>query len=76
MTRFGCTTCWKLFDDKHIKYWKSKPVCERCYDKYERLSKPVRFVDKIDEQIEKRKNGVVENTRPNLSEQDYGGDPT
>jgi len=29
MTRFGCTTCWKLFDDEHIKYWKNKPVCPR-----------------------------------------------
>ena len=36
MTKFGCTTCWKTGDDKEIKFWDDKPVCARCYDKYER----------------------------------------
>ena len=36
MVNFGCTTCWKIKDDKEIKYWDDKPVCERCYDKYNR----------------------------------------
>jgi NAD-dependent SIR2 family protein deacetylase len=34
MTKFGCTTCWKTKDDKEIKWWEDKPVCERCYRKY------------------------------------------
>lgn len=37
MTKFGCTTCWKIFDDKEIKFWNDKPVCSRCHDKYTRL---------------------------------------
>ena len=37
MTKFGCTTCWKTFDDKEIKWWDDKPVCSRCHDKYSRL---------------------------------------
>ena len=36
MTKFGCTTCWKIKDDREIKWWDDKPVCERCYDKYDR----------------------------------------
>ena len=37
MTKFGCTTCWKIFDDKEIKFCNDKPVCSRCHDKYSRL---------------------------------------
>ena len=37
MTKFGCTTCWKIKDDGNIRYWNDKPVCDRCYSKYERL---------------------------------------
>jgi len=36
MTRFGCTTCFKIKDDSTIKYWDDKPVCEHCYGKYMR----------------------------------------
>lgn len=75
MTRFICLTCFKTKEESECKWWKNEQTCARCYDKYERLSKPVRFVDKIDEQIEERKSVVVESTRPDLSEQDYGGDP-
>jgi len=66
MTRFICLTCYKTKDGRP-KWWNDRQCCIRCYDKYERLSKPVRFVDKIDEQIA--------STRPDLNEQDYGGDP-
>ena len=38
MTRFGCTTCWKLKDDQEIKFWEDKPVCEHCYGKYIKYS--------------------------------------
>lgn len=39
MTKFGCTTCWKIKDDKEIKWWEDKPTCEHCYNKYIKYSK-------------------------------------
>ena len=39
MTKFYCTTCCKLFNDKEIKWYANSQVCERCYDKYTRLIK-------------------------------------
>ena len=39
MTKFGCTTCWKIKDDKEITYWEDKPTCQHCYDKYLRMGK-------------------------------------
>lgn len=38
MVKFGCTTCWKISDDKEIKFWREKPTCTRCYDKYSRFA--------------------------------------
>ena len=36
MTKFYCTTCCKIFDDKDIKWWNNAQVCERCYQKYKK----------------------------------------
>ena len=39
MTRFICLTCYKTKDDTEIHWWKDIQCCERCFDKYQRLSK-------------------------------------
>jgi len=39
MTRFYCTTCCKIFEDKDIKWWNNSQVCERCYQKYLKYQK-------------------------------------
>ena len=36
MTKFYCTTCCKIFDDKDIKRYNNSQVCERCYQKYQK----------------------------------------